>query len=135
MTDPFSSQNSSAAASPLSSDETLGSWQGIANYMGQTVRTIQRWEKLEGLPVRRLQRGRETWIFAYKRELDLWLTRRNIEVPDGRGDPGDAASAEAEPSTLSHSRFTLRSIPPYAWIITAAAIIALGILPWLIGGD
>jgi hypothetical protein len=32
-------------------DDFLGSWKEIAAYLGRDVRTVQRWEKKEGLPV------------------------------------------------------------------------------------
>jgi len=37
----------------LRSGEYLDSWKSIASYLGREVRTVQRWENTEGLPVRR----------------------------------------------------------------------------------
>jgi len=34
-------------------DNLLDSWKEIATYLGREVRTVQRWEKKEGLAVRR----------------------------------------------------------------------------------
>ena len=33
--------------------DRLDSWKAIANHLGREVRTVQLWEKLEGLPVHR----------------------------------------------------------------------------------
>src|SRR5215471_2547558 len=50
----------------------LESWKEIATYLNRTVRTVQRWEKLEGLPVHRLGHARQTTVRAYRAELDAW---------------------------------------------------------------
>lgn len=51
----------------------LDSWKEIANYLGREKRTVQRWEKTEGLPIHRhLHQSRHS-VFAYKEELDQWL--------------------------------------------------------------
>src|SRR5215472_7713067 len=47
----------------------LDSWKEIAAYLRKGLRTVQRWERTEGLPVRRLGQGS---VFAYKSELDAW---------------------------------------------------------------
>jgi len=53
-------------------NDRLDSWKEIASYLKKEVRTVQRWEKSMGLPVRRLARGKGT-VFAYKSDLDAWL--------------------------------------------------------------
>jgi len=60
----------------------LSSWKEIANYLGREVRTVQRWEKSEGLPVRRLYHSERGSVFAERQELDDWLARR-IASPSG----------------------------------------------------
>src|ERR1700716_4030828 len=55
-----------------SPDERLESWKEIASYLKKGVRTVQRWERTEGLPVRRLGQDRTGFVFAYKSELDAW---------------------------------------------------------------
>src|SRR5690348_2800876 len=52
--------------------ERLDSWKEIAAYLKKEVRTVQRWEKNLGLPVRRLAHGKQGTVFAYKSELDSW---------------------------------------------------------------
>lgn len=53
----------------------LASWKEIADYLGRSPRTVQRWLVEYGLPVRRLG-GSSGPIFAYKDELDRWLRNR-----------------------------------------------------------
>src|SRR5882672_9027531 len=57
-------------ARPL--EDRLESWKEIAAYLKKGVRTVQRWEQSEGLPVRRLGQDRTGFVFAYKSELDAW---------------------------------------------------------------
>jgi hypothetical protein len=71
--------------------ERLDSWKEIAAYLKREVRTAQRWEKNEGLPVRRHQHDKLSTVFAYKSELDAWWHERQprlekeVEPPDGSG--------------------------------------------------
>jgi TolB-like protein/Flp pilus assembly protein TadD len=53
-------------------NERLDSWKEISAYLKKEVRTVQRWEKNSGLPVRRLAHGKQGTVFAYKSELDAW---------------------------------------------------------------
>jgi TolB-like protein/Tfp pilus assembly protein PilF len=72
----------------LSNGERLDSWKEIASYLGREVRTVQRWEKREGLPVHRHLHDKLGTVYAYKGELDHWLNRRkppDVEpVPDAK---------------------------------------------------
>lgn len=65
--------------------DRLDSWKEIAAYLGKGVRTVQRWEASEGLPVRRLGQDRAGSVFAYRAELDEWWrqqsSRLSPEVP------------------------------------------------------
>ena len=54
----------------------LDSWKEIAAYLGRGARTVQRWEREEGLPVHRLRHDQGSTVFAYKSELDAWLARQ-----------------------------------------------------------
>ena len=56
------------------SGRLLTSWKEIADYLGVTVRTAQRWEAEQGLPVRRLG-GDRARVAADCSELDAWRLR------------------------------------------------------------
>src|SRR5947209_6288451 len=56
----------------------LDSWKEIAAYLNRTVRTVQRWEKLEGLPVHRLGHSRQATVRAYPAELDEWWAGHQV---------------------------------------------------------
>src|SRR5262249_2649035 len=56
--------------------EKLDSWKEIAAYLGREVRTAQRWEKLEGLPVHRHHHYKLGSVYAYRSELEAWIKQR-----------------------------------------------------------
>ncbi|HKO04390.1 MAG TPA: tetratricopeptide repeat protein [Candidatus Acidoferrales bacterium] len=60
----------------LGGGDRLDSWKEIASYLKREVRTAQRWEKSEGLPVRRHQHDKLSSVFAYRSELDAWWRER-----------------------------------------------------------
>jgi len=52
---------------------TLQTWKEIASYLNCGVRTVQRWERTLGLPVRRLGKGPLGRVVAFKDDLERWL--------------------------------------------------------------
>lgn len=59
----------------------LKSWKAIAAYLNRDVRTAQRWEATEGLPVHRHQHARGATVYAVPSEIDAWLASRDIDSP------------------------------------------------------
>ena len=71
--------------SPLpASTDRLDSWKQIAVYLNREVRTVQRWERHEGLPVRRHIHFRGGTVYAFKKEIDAWLTGRGQTPSESR---------------------------------------------------
>lgn len=62
--------------SESSSAETFHGWKEIAAHFDRTVRSVQRWERTLGLPIRRIAtpEGRQI-VYAYRLELDDWRRR------------------------------------------------------------
>ena len=55
----------------------LSSWKDIARYLGKGVRTVQRWERQLGLPVRRpVGASQKSAVLLYRRDVDAWLATR-----------------------------------------------------------
>jgi hypothetical protein len=52
--------------------ERLDSWKEIACYLRRSIRCVQRWEKNQGLPVRRHQHIGGATVYAYREQLDEW---------------------------------------------------------------
>ncbi|MGH9370975.1 MAG: DNA-binding protein [Vicinamibacterales bacterium] len=80
MTD--SSQVPPAPPEPASGDR-LDSWKEIAAYTRRDVKTVQRWEKREGMPVHRHLHEKMGSVYAFRTELDEWAHTRRLTAPDG----------------------------------------------------
>lgn len=69
--------------------QKLQSWKDIAEYLGRDVRTVIRWEKDRGLPVRRVPGpGGRVTVCADPAEIDGWLVghpNAGSVVPPGAG--------------------------------------------------
>jgi tetratricopeptide (TPR) repeat protein len=63
-----------------SAAERLDSWKEIADYLKRSVRTVRRWETEESLPVRRHLHQKSGSVYAFKVDLDAWLTNRTARV-------------------------------------------------------
>ena len=64
-------------------EDRLDSWKEIAAYLGRGIRTVQRWEREEGLPVHRLAHEKRGSIYARRDELTAWWEsrRRTLAAP------------------------------------------------------
>ena len=88
----------------LDSDR-LDSWKEIASYFRREVRTVQLWEKREGLPVHRHFHKQLGSVFAFRSELDVW----NEQVSHKGGQPEVAKQARTPASAPGH--ITIRVEP------------------------
>jgi hypothetical protein len=70
----------------------LNSWKEIANHVGRGVRTVQRWERDLGMPVRRPRAKSRSAVIAMADEIDAWL--RATPTAD-RQPKGDGATSPA----------------------------------------
>lgn len=122
--------------------ERLDSWKEIAAYLRREVRTVQRWEKEEGLPVHRRLRKKLGAVHAYKAEIDAWLRNgqsrlAEMEVPAAQQSlghrPAEGGAAGNGPSHTTHagrpSRKTRRTIFTTRLVALAAVAAVLG---WLL---
>jgi Tol biopolymer transport system component len=75
--------------------DRLDSWKEIAAYLGRGIRTVQRWEREEGLPVHRLAHDKRGSVYAQRDELAAWWERRRVTLaaPAGGADSDDARAA------------------------------------------
>jgi TolB-like protein/Tfp pilus assembly protein PilF len=76
-----------------SAADRLDSWKEIAGHLRRGARTLQRWEREQGLPVHRLRHDQGSTVYAYKSELDEWMARQSPA-----GELPAAAGEEAGPS-------------------------------------
>src|SRR5260370_7006538 len=68
--------------------DRLDSWKEMAVYLRRAVRTVQRWEKKEGLPVYRHQHDKLGSVFAYQTELAAWFKSRQHTAAATEKDDG-----------------------------------------------
>lgn len=86
----------------------LDSWKEIASHFGRQVRTAQRWEREEGMPVHRHLHRRRGTVHAWTDELDAWWQARRLaplqrlegDAPAGDGRRGSVVGGAA--SDLAH---------------------------------
>src|SRR5690242_942205 len=57
------------------SEDRLDNWDEIASYFRRDKRTVQRWEKNEGLPIHR-HSGPKGRVWAVRSELQAWWSQR-----------------------------------------------------------
>ncbi len=79
---------------PPTDEPRLESWGEIAAYLRREIRTVQRWERYQGLPVRRLQIGKLGSVYAYRSELDKWYRERQPQPENGEEDTEKAGNGE-----------------------------------------
>jgi tetratricopeptide (TPR) repeat protein len=90
------------------SEARLNSWKSVAEYLGTSVRTAQRWNTDQGMPVRQLGGTRAT-VFAYPEELDSWLRSRT-----GSG-TAKVAEEDRTLTELKHQSSELTLLMPAMW--------------------
>src|SRR4051812_29740719 len=71
---------SSGAPAATSPDDRLDSWKEIAAFLKRDVTTVQRWERREGMPVRRHVHDKMGSVYAFRSELEAWSHRRDVPV-------------------------------------------------------
>jgi len=93
---------------PDPSEELLESWKEIASFLNRDIRTVQRWEKVEGLPIHRHVHDKLGSVYAYRAELERWKQGRRASLPPEAAEtadpvaPEEGLSAEAAPDSGPH---------------------------------
>jgi hypothetical protein len=60
------------------SEDRLDSWKEIAACLKRDVRTVQRWENWEEMPLHRHLHDRTGSVYASRTDLDAWMRSRNL---------------------------------------------------------
>jgi Tol biopolymer transport system component len=79
-------------AQPDVSAGRLDSWKEVAVYLRRDIKTVQRWERREGLPVHRLHHDKLGSVYAYRDELDAWVAGRRLATNGGHATANGAAT-------------------------------------------
>ena len=79
--------------------EVLQSWKDVSGYLNSDIRTVQRWERTRGLPIRRMPGGTKPRIYAIKSELDSWRRSGGVHIVSEQpaGDPAPSPSVAVLP--------------------------------------
>ena len=77
-------------------DDRLDSWKEIAAYLGRGVRTVQRWEREEALPVHRLTHEKRGNVYARREELAAWWESKRRTLA-AQSEPADIGSPPGLP--------------------------------------
>src|SRR5438128_6113209 len=94
--------------------DRLESWKEIAAYLKRDVRTAQRWEKHDGLPVHRYANGKIGGVYAFAGELDAWRQ------------PATERSEQTEAKLTWVNRSTVFAATLAALSIVIAAVLWIG---------
>src|SRR5713226_2834323 len=144
---PASGASPGPKGSPLP-DKKLVSWKEIASYLGREVRTVQRWERTEGLPVHRHEHQKKSTVYAFTSELDEWFKKRQpvddpeadaafipepetsdansgAEIPDPAAPTSVTAPVDVPPT---HPVVSTKTVPPSTGKRVVVALFTLGIL-------
>lgn len=84
---------------PRRPPDLLEGWKAVAEHLGKTERTVQRWEKSKGLPVRRLKAESpedQPRVYAYRSELDAWWNQQTGLEDEAKTDPLTLVSGSTE---------------------------------------
>jgi len=113
-----------AAPVERSFDERLDSWKEIAAYLKRDVKTVQRWEKREGMPVHRHVHDKMGSVYAFRTDLDAWAQHRRPVAAD-EPQAGSALAPDSESTPGGRQRPRLGRV-----IGGAGAVVAAATLVW-----
>jgi TolB-like protein/Tfp pilus assembly protein PilF len=110
----------------------LESWKEIAVYLGRDVRTVQRWERREGLPIHRQQHDKLGSVYAFREEIDAWRASRSAPLEEPLADA--ASGPEAPPGSEPGGRDGAGGLPLATSEGRGRRVVALGIAAILLIG-
>ena len=113
-------------------EDRLDSWKEIAAYLKRDVTTVQRWEKREGMPVRRHVHGKLGSVYAFRSELDVWSRGRNLPgVLDGNAAMDQSVETAESPVPSAAPRQPRRSRGTVAALsLSVAILVAIAAIGW-----
>ena len=86
-------------------DDRLQSWKEIASALNREVRTVQMWEKHEGLPVHRHFHSRRSTVFAFRSEIETWAKRRTEMAAPVRAPFAQLAAQPSAPAKKAREAY------------------------------
>lgn len=120
--------------------DRLDSWKAISEYLHRDIRTLRRWEQ-QGLPVKRVPGGRGHSVFAYRSDIDAWMTSAGQKAVSTAPAPPPTASAPTAPAVLAAEPLPIESAPvassaraasmplPWRWVAALIVVVA-AVVTW-----
>jgi TolB-like protein/Tfp pilus assembly protein PilF len=108
----------------------LNSWKEIASYFNRDVRTVQLWERKEGLPIHRHEHSVRASVYAYPSELDVWFKERARKQAPEPAPPVVSPDPEPAIPVVVPTSGVRRGAKPLAFLLLAAFIALAGWLAW-----
>jgi pentatricopeptide repeat protein len=109
----------------------LDSWKEIAAYLDRDVRTVQRWEKREGMPVHRHLHDKLGSVYALAFELDAWRQNRKARLQEEPQETVSESPAASEDAPAVVPRVSRRRILGFGvaliTLLTVAVIARIGV--------
>lgn len=115
--------------------DRLDSWKEVASYLRRDVRTVQRWERKEDLPVYRHRHDKFSSIYAFRSEIDEWRRQRAEEIAEGDSsgdrstqlpDLGQPHSTFSRLAKLGERLWSRQSLSQKIGILTVLLILIVG---------
>lgn len=114
--------------------DRLDSWKEIAAYLKREPRTVQRWEKKEGLPVHRHHHEQQATVYAFRSEIDVWWTQRRgrleheVEAAEGVEPVAEVEIVRSEPRPTPTGR---DKVILAVAILAVLALVVYSLRAWL----
>lgn len=125
--------SSSGTATRGRPDDRLDSWKKIASYLKRDVRTVQRWERGEAMPVHRHLHDKLGSIFAFRSEIDAWWESRRTRLAQEGSDEIEGPTPSLQ-KLDEISRETAARVRPSTLVklgVAAAVLLLAGALAWI----
>jgi tetratricopeptide (TPR) repeat protein/TolB-like protein len=114
----FRSRSGALLETSRGKGDRLESWKEVALFFRRGVRTVQLWEKSEGLPIRRHHHNRLATVYAHRPELEAWWQARGMLIESrSEVELGTTQRSSGQPASLPQKNGDLRiAIQPFSWI-------------------
>jgi Tol biopolymer transport system component len=121
-----------AAPVPARQEDRLDSWKKIASYLKRDVRTVQRWEQREAMPVHRHLHDKIGSVYGFRSEIDAWWeSRRTRLTPNDTGEsdrPTQIVPTATDDPQAEAPRFPLSVL---RGALAAGVALIAGALVWI----
>jgi TolB-like protein/Flp pilus assembly protein TadD len=115
----------------------LNSWKEIARYLKRDSRTVQLWEKKEGLPVHRHTHASRSTVHAFTDEIDAWQKSRRAGAEAGAEKEESAplpATTALTAASLTPARRNRISVLAACALLGVALVAVMVVYTWRANG-